>query len=96
MDLGSDPAALVYWVDLFGAMAGDRQRFRLTGPDGTVLLDRTILREASNVSWFAFAGIRRPADGWRPGPYTARYTLERDGRVVVRAERETLASPAGR
>ena len=96
MDLGSDPAALVYWVDLFGAMTGDRQRFRLTGPDGTALLDRTTTLEASNVSWFAFAGIRRPADGWRPGPYTARYTLERDGRVVVRAERETLASPAGR
>ncbi len=74
---------LVFWVDLFGAQAGDDQTFRIEGPDG-VVLDNEISLENSNVSWFAFAGERPPETGWTPGEYTASYELVRDGRTLVR------------
>ncbi len=78
-----DPPALVFWVDVFGAEAGDEQRFELTGPDGADLIAQTEKLEASNVSWFAFAGVRRPPLGWAPGWYVGRYALQRDGALVA-------------
>ncbi len=38
---------------------------------------------ANNVSWFAFGGRRKPADGWPVGRYAGRYLLERDKDVVI-------------
>lgn len=76
---------LVFWVDLFGAQAGDDQTFRIEGPDGLVLDNETAL-DASNVSWFAFAGKEPPEGGWPPGKYTASYELTREGQTLVRHE----------
>jgi murein DD-endopeptidase MepM/ murein hydrolase activator NlpD len=81
-----DPDALVLWVDLFGVEAGDRQRFTIVAPDGSVLMENESTLE-NNVSWFAFSGERRPAGGWPPGTYTARYELLRNGAPVVLEER---------
>lgn len=73
---------LVFWVDLFGAQAGDRQIFLIEGPQGVVLDSDTIL-ENSNVSWFSFAGDRPPDGGWPAGEYSARYRLMRDGQSLI-------------
>jgi hypothetical protein len=85
--------ALVFWADLFGAEAGDRQSIRVTGPDGrTVVADDDVLA-ASNVSWFAFAGRRAPPGGWPPGPYTGTYRLERAGAVVAETSATVRIGP---
>lgn len=73
---------LVFWVDLFGAQAGDRQIFRIEGPQG-VVLDSDMILENSNVSWFSFAGERPPDGGWPAGEYSAAYRLMRDGRTLI-------------
>jgi hypothetical protein len=44
--------------------------------------------ENSNVRWFAFAGRKRPAEGWTPGTYKGTYTLSRDGKPIVTMTRE--------
>jgi hypothetical protein len=82
----ADADNLVLWADLFGVQAGDQQRFTIRSPDKTRLLDRTSAIKASNVTWFSFAGVRKPADGWRPGSYTASYSLSRDGRTLAQFE----------
>ncbi|MGF1450744.1 MAG: hypothetical protein ACFB21_01550, partial [Opitutales bacterium] len=81
--VAEDPAALVYWVDLFGVQSGDRQEFRLVDPAGRVLVEERRELDASHVSWFAFAGRRRPTEGWRPGWYTATYRLMRGDETIV-------------
>jgi murein DD-endopeptidase MepM/ murein hydrolase activator NlpD len=78
-----NPEVLVLWADLFGAQTGDVQSFRIVGPDGTVLLDRESTLDASNVSWFAFNGLPRPARGWKPGVHVGTFTLFRDGRTII-------------
>jgi len=81
-----DPDALVLWVDLFGVQAGDVEAFTIRAPDGRALLETREPLASSKVSWFAFAGARRPQSGWVPGGYLGAYELTRSGVVVVRTE----------
>lgn len=81
--LSAEGEALVFWIDLFGAMEGDVERVVITGPGGRVVHETTRTLEASNVSWFSFSGRRTPAGGWPEGTYSATYTLSRDGTPVV-------------
>lgn len=81
-----DPPALVLWVDLFGVVSGDVELFRLLGPDDRPVLEERKTRSDSRVSWFSYAGLRRPPQGWRPGIYRGEYQLIRSGRVVSESE----------
>ncbi|MBL8658177.1 MAG: M23 family metallopeptidase [Rhodospirillales bacterium] len=85
--LPASAEALVFWVDVSGAMAGDRERFLVTGPGGATLMEREQRISDSNISWFSFAGLRRPPGGWPAGVVTASYALIRDGAPVVSASR---------
>lgn len=80
--------SLVMWVDISGAMKGDEQTFRIEGPNGRVVHESQSMLEANNISWFAYAGRRRPEGGWVPGRYRGTYTLTRGGQVVVSESRE--------
>jgi hypothetical protein len=88
-----DAPALVFWVDLYGAMAGDQQRFRITGPDGRLVHEHEATVADSNISWFAFSGRKRPAEGWQPGRYQGRYELIRGGVAVVALDRAVQLGP---
>ncbi len=84
----SDMPAIVFWVDLFGAQKGDRQVFRIKGPKGRIWVDQQERLDASNVSWFAYAGKRKPASGWPAGQYIGSYQLTRQGKTMVAITRK--------
>lgn len=69
---------IIFWVDVFGVQAGDRERSTLTAPDGTVLAD-TKFKEIPKfqAQHFLYAGRLRPPGLWPEGPYTGRYVLQR-------------------
>ena len=71
------------WADIFGAEAGDIQLFGIAGPDGSVMLNNETVLDENNVSWFAFAGLRRPPEGWSPGIHAGTLTLSRGGETVI-------------
>lgn len=75
--------ALVLWADVYGVEAGDRQRFRIVAPDGQVLHDNETPIAASNILWFAFSGLKRPATGWQPGSYQGTYQLYRGDETLL-------------
>lgn len=83
-----DAPALVFWVELFGTLKGDVQRFRIEGPDGRPFHENATPLEKSNIRWFAFSGRKRPPEGWTPGTYKGTYTLSRNGKVIVTLTRE--------
>lgn len=85
---GADADALVMWVDVSGAEAGDIQSFRIEGPDGATVHEHTETLKENNISWFAFSGSRPPKGGWRPGRYRGTYTLMRDGKAVIEQARD--------
>ncbi|KGM32232.1 hypothetical protein P409_22630 [Inquilinus limosus MP06] len=85
---GGRNAPLVVWAESFGVRAGDTQTVTINGPDGTQVFQyRTVLTDSKNL-WTAFSGRRAPPEGWAPGTYTGRYQLERNGALVVDAERQ--------
>lgn len=85
--LPADAEALVFWVDVSGTLAADVERFRLAGPDGTALVEREETLSTNNISWFSFAGLRRPPGGWPDGPMTAHYELARNGATALSVTR---------
>jgi len=93
--LPASAPALVLWAELFGTLKGDVQRFQIEGPDGQPFFDHANPVENSNVRWFAFAGRKRPAEGWTPGTYRGTYTLSRDGKIIVTLTREITIESGG-
>lgn len=80
--LGKNPPALVIWADVVGARDGDMQTFRMRTGDGRLVLDRRLRVARGGLSWFAFAGLRRPPEGWASGKYVVSYLIERDGQTI--------------
>lgn len=78
---------LLFWADLMGVKAGDKQRVRIEAADGRVLFDRDADIPADKVVWFSYQGLKRPADGWPKGPYRGTVTLTRGAETVVKMER---------
>ncbi|MFH0725095.1 MAG: M23 family metallopeptidase [Pseudomonadota bacterium] len=85
---------MVFWVDLFGVQKGDRQKFKLVRPDDTQIVAKSEFLDKSNVSWFAFAGCRKPANGWPTGKYKGVYTLTRKDKTIITIQLDFEMTPA--
>ena len=95
----ADSPAAVFWVQIYGAQASDTQEMRLLAPDGHLLVERRDRVPRHQAQWLAYAGLRRPADGWASGAYRGEYTLYRGqrGEKVISLTREiTLTQPSTR
>lgn len=83
----TDAAALVFWVEVFGVQAGDRQTFKMFNPQGELLLTNETTIPSNKAVWSGYAGKLRPPQGWAAGTYRAEYRLERKGIPVATTER---------
>jgi len=90
--LAPTSSALVLWVEIFGVQAGDRLRFRMTDPNGTLLFEQEVPVERTQAWRFAFAGTRARLGTWPLGVYTGTVTLTRrlDGRPMERSITRTV------
>ena len=86
-DLPKDAPALVVWAFLFGAQAGDAILFRLTGPDGDVLTERTVL-EKTQAQAFRAVGRKLKTAEWPAGRYQGEAILQRRGVELGREQVE--------
>jgi hypothetical protein len=89
--LASDARALVFWVEVFGVMAGDRQRMFLLGPKGETVAEKSSRIAGDKAQWFSYVGRKRRGSSWPSGIYRGVYRLTRDGvngdDVMVEVER---------
>ena len=94
VSITEESPALIFWVDVVGHRAGDRERLVVVGPSGGVVSERSAVVAETEVQWFQYVGRRRPPGGWWRGRYAGRYTVTRsDGgveRVVFDVRRETV------
>ena len=86
-DLPDDAPALVVWAFLFGAQAGDAILFRLTGPDGDILTERSVIEKAQAQA-FRAVGRKLKAAAWPAGPYQGEAVLQRRGVELGRQQIE--------
>jgi len=89
---GRASRAAVFWVQIYGARAGDLETLRLIGPGGRVLATRSARIPGERAQSLAYAGVRRRA-GWAGGLYRGEYTLERGGEKVLALAREVRLVP---
>ena len=69
--------AAVFWVQIYGARAGDIEESKLFGPDGRVLAERRGPIDHNKAQWLAYVG-KRSKTGWANGTYRGEYSLYRD------------------
>ena len=72
-----DIPALVLWVDMYWAEAGDQLRFRISGPSGKAFTNKTITITMTQPRRFTFFGKKRKARSWPPGRYRGEVVLSR-------------------
>lgn len=83
----ADAPALLFWARIFGLRTGDRQALSLIGPDGVVLAETAVDSDKTQAVAYRYVGKKRGRPRWPAGRYVGRYTLTRDGTVVVEVER---------
>jgi hypothetical protein len=84
--LAANSPALVLWVYMFGAKAGDAVVIDITGPNGRVAAERVML-EKTQALLFRAVGRKLRGEGWPAGDYSGtaklmRGTLEIDQTAV--------------
>lgn len=85
--LPEDTAVLSFWFHYGNVVAGDKYLLTIYAPDGSTLLQNIDLVERTQYIFYAFAGLRRPSEGWPVGTYRGTLSVSRDGREVLSAER---------
>lgn len=89
--LAADAPALVFWVEVFGIRAGDREMLQFVAPDGRILAERQHVLDRNLARRFGFVGKKRPPLSWSRGEYRGRYRLLREEkgqtRTVLEVER---------
>jgi Peptidase family M23 len=84
---GATPAA-VFWVQIYGARAGDTEAFRLVAPDGRVLAEKRTRIERTQAQRLSYVGKRRSGAAWPAGAYRGEYAVYRGREKVVSLTRE--------
>lgn len=87
--------ALVGWGEAWGVRGGDVLMVSLIGPDGATLARNEDAVPHDQARRFAFAGVRRPEEGWAAGDYVVEVALIRAGaEPLERRRRETVTMPS--
>ena len=81
-------AALVLWVDMYWPKAGDEILFRITAPDGRLLLEKDMTVKKIQARRFVFVGKKRKTSLWPPGVYRGEIVLKRKGARLLSTGRQ--------
>lgn len=79
--LPAQSPALVLWVYMFGAKAGDAVVFDITGPDGRIIAERVVLEKNQALS-FRAVGRKLRGNGWPAGDYAGQAKMMRGGAEI--------------
>ena len=75
---------LIAYVRAINLQGGDIQKLVITAPDGAVLTEATQpALDRAKAQYMFFTGKRTPAGGWKPGSYSATYSVERAGKAAI-------------
>jgi len=75
--LPASSAALSFWSLQFNSRAGDKIHMDITGPDGKIFAERTIVQDKNRARQFYFVGRKTISSPLIPGTYTGRTHVTR-------------------
>ena len=77
--------SLTAWVKVFGVQKGDKETLTIKKPNGQEWFENERVHFADAPFWTSFANASFQPDVWpEAGEWTATYTLQREGEVIVR------------
>lgn len=87
--------AIIFWIEIFGKVAGDKEKILIAGPAGEniVATEKTAMK--NEATSFMYIGNKMSPTGWAPGKYKASYVLTRSvngkaAQPVVQIERTII------
>ena len=81
---GSSPV-MFFYGRFINLIAGDRVRFTVTGPGGSLIENLAEPLPRNKATYLAFAGVKRKPEMWTAGHYEGRVEIVRDGAVAASA-----------
>jgi len=88
-ELPANSPDLLFWVQSYGVLKGDREQYKLFAPNGKTLVDQTNEIKAPNRLLLSYVGIRKITNSpLNPGVLRAEYRLTRGDRVLAEVKRE--------
>lgn len=81
--LTSDNKFIVFWVDIFGVMKGDKLSLAITSPDGKILIDEERVFDQNKAEHFQFIGVQSQEEHWPLGKYTGSVILKRTEDIMI-------------
>ena len=87
--LPANSPALLFWVQSYGVLKGDREQYKLFAPNGTTIVDQTNEIKAPSRTWLSYVRERNSTNSpLTPGVWRAEYRLTRGDRVLAQVKRE--------
>ena len=83
--LTTNSPALIFWVQSFGVLAGDVEKWQLTTPDGQTIKQENSLEQPYR-SWVSYIGKRQII----PGFWQGEYQLWRNSELLFKVNREVV------
>lgn len=81
--------ALLFWVQSYGVLKGDREQYQLFDPNGQTIVNNTNEIKAPSRTWLGYIGKRNSTNSpLTPGVWRAQYRLMRGDRVLTQVKRE--------
>jgi murein DD-endopeptidase MepM/ murein hydrolase activator NlpD len=81
--------ALLFWVQSYGVLKGDREQYQLFAPNGQIIATQTKEIKAPSRAWLGYIGKRNSTNSpLSPGVWRAEYRLTRGDRVLTQVKRE--------
>jgi hypothetical protein len=84
----SDSPAMVAYGWAINLEAGDRILVSFEGPVKELRSSRAETLPSAKAQYLLYAGRKRPAAGWPPGPYAASFIVARGGTIILEERRE--------
>ena len=85
----ADAPAIVAFIRAIGLKNGDVQLLSVSDPAGSVIAEnraQPLQKDMAQV--MVFTGKKRPSGGWGRGVYRAKYSVERNGEIVLQRDLE--------
>ncbi|MEG3846598.1 M23 family metallopeptidase [Microcoleus sp. herbarium19] len=87
--LPANSPALLFWVQSYGVLKGDREQFKLFAPNGDIIANDSKEIQAPSRTWLRYVGKRNSTNApLTPGVWRAEYRLTRGDRVLAELKRE--------
>ena len=86
--LAGNSAALIFWVQIYGVLPGDKEHYQLFAPNGERVIDNKKEMKSARKTWMGYVGKRNNSQSLPIGKWRGEYSLTRGDQVLVNITKE--------